>query len=351
MNPLALGLVLVVGAAAFNAAFAVPFRFRRHYEWENTWLLAMLFAMILLPLFTATFLLPQWPSAIAASGIPIVAKAAFFGFLWGMGCVTFAIGIDSIGISLGYAIIMGVVTAVGSTIPMLRKWSQIPSDARVVILFGVGVCIAGVAICGKAGMERERGMNSKSPSVAGLSSAEEIAAKNLILGLTWCVLSGVLSAGNNLGFDFADRIAEQAQRLGAQPAFASLGRWIAVYWGGYLAVLIFCGAKMLRTGGWKKFVGPDSGHDAGLAALMGLLLFLSQMIYGIGAFYVGRLGTTVGFAVMVAGSLILANIFGFMLGEWKAASRPSLKVLFVGLATLIFAVIVLSYGNSLLGPA
>jgi hypothetical protein len=166
------------------------------------------------------------------------------------------------------------------------------------------------------------------------------------VGVAWCVLSGILSAGNNLGFDFADRIANEVQMAGASPIFASLGRWIAVYWGGYLAVLIFCGAKMLRKGTWKRYTGPGTLHDAGLALLMGLLHFLSQLAYGMGAYYVGRLGTTVGFAVMVATSLIFANVFGFIVGEWRLAPKRSVNVLYVGLTLLIASVLVLAYGNS-----
>src|ERR1700730_9198743 len=129
VNPLLPGFGLVGFSAVLNAAFAVPLKLRRHFEWENTWLLAMFCAMIAFPMIAANFLLPHWLVAIASVGTSTLLTVAFFGFLWGMGSVTFAIGIDVIGISLGYAIIMGVVTVVGATIPMVRKWSQIPGDA------------------------------------------------------------------------------------------------------------------------------------------------------------------------------------------------------------------------------
>jgi len=347
VNPLLPGFGLIGSSAVLNAAFAVPLKLRRRFEWENTWLLAMFCAMIAFPLIAASFLLPHWLVAIASVGTSTLLTVAFFGFLWGIGSVTFAIGIDVIGISLGYAIIMGVVTVVGATIPMFRKWSHIPGDARTVILLGIGVCLAGVAVCGRAGVLRERRTNSASRALEVSSAAEKTAARAFLVGLAWCVFAGILSAGNNLGFDFAERVAVEAERLGAHPIFASLGRFIPVYWGGYLAVLIWCGSRALNKGTWRKFGGSDAPRDAGLAALMGLLHFLSQLTYGMGAYYVGRLGTTVGFAVMVATSLILANSFGFMTGEWKMATKHSKHVLYLGLAILITAVLVLAYGNSL----
>jgi hypothetical protein len=82
-----------------------------------------------------------------------------------------------------------------------------------------------------------------------------------------------------------------------------------VYWGGYLAVLIFCGGKMLRTGSWRNYAGTGAGRDAALSFAMGAFHFTSQIAYGAGAYDVGRLGTTVGFAVMISASIILANLF------------------------------------------
>jgi len=324
---------------------------RRRFEWENTWLLAFFFAMLVFPLVTAASLVPVWPAAVAAVSAKTIVTVVAFGFLWGMGAVTFAIGINALGLSLGYAVIMGVITVVGSTIPMIRKWSWIPDNARLVILVGIAICIVGVGVCGRAGMLREAAAGGTPIDVDGPSPAVQINVRSALIPLIWCVVSGIFSAGNNLGFDFADHVAEQAQLMGISPIHASLARWIVVYWGGFLAVLVFCGAKMLRRGTWRMYAGPGSARDGGLAVLMGLLHFVSQMAYGIGAVYVGRLGTTIGYAIMVAGSLMLANIFGFVMGEWRAAPPAAVRRLYLGLAILVVAVLTLAYGNGLVPAA
>jgi L-rhamnose-H+ transport protein len=356
MNPTIPSLSLISFSAFCNAAFAVPFKLRRRYQWENIWVVCHLFAMIIIPLSVAKFLVPNWPAAISAVGATTVVIVIAFGFLWGTGSVTMAIGMDAIGISLAYAVIMGIITAVGAIIPMMRRWSQIPPIARVVILLGIAVCVAGVAVCGKAGMLREKGADLAAASAAaggldlkgGPSIAKRSAAKIFSIGLAWCVLSGVLSACNNLGFDFADRVADEAQKLGTNPVYATLARFLALYWGGYLAVLIFCGAKMLRNGTWRNFAGLGAGRDAGLGVCMALFHFSSQLAYGAGAYYLGRLGTTVGFAVMISASVVLANLFGFMTGEWKKAVKEATRMLYLGLIILIVAVLILAYGNSLI---
>jgi L-rhamnose-H+ transport protein len=333
------GCGLILFAALCNGAFAVPLRVRRRYGWENTWVLAHLFAMGILPLLLASILLPGWSRAIGSVGPGLLTTVLAFGFLWGLGSVTFAIGIDAVGIALGYAIIMGTITAVGSVIPVVRRWSTVGESARTAVFLGIGVCILGVAVCGYAGMMRERDAG-KGPRTAGKMT--------FVSGLLWCVLCGVLSAGNNLGFDFAERIATEVQRLGGRPMFASLARWLVVYWGGYLAVLTVCGAKMIRTGSWRKYRGPGSVFDASMAIIMGVLHFTSQLTYGIGTDYIGPLGTSVGFAILLSGSLLIANFFGFLTGEWKTASPGSARVLYGGLAILVLAVLVLGYSNTLL---
>jgi hypothetical protein len=68
----------------------------------------------------------------------------------------------------------------------------------------------------------------------------------------------------------------------------------------------------------------------------------------LGTFYLGRLGTTVGWVVNIAFSLVVANLLGFITGEWRSASVVAKKTLGLGLAIVTMAVLILAYANSLL---
>ena len=267
--------------------------------------------------------LPVWRHAVVAAGPATVLAAVGFGFLWGWGAVTFAIGISSVGMSLGYATIMGLAIAVGSIIPMIRRWDRIPDDARFFILLGIATCLAGVAICGRAGVLRERAAPAGDSAGKGASSPGNTPLKIFLVGLAWCVLSGFLSACANLGFDFADRVAQEAQQLGAGPLAASIGRWITVYWGGFFAILIGSGSTMLKKGTWRNYFKAGSGRDFGFALVAGCCHFLAQIPYGMGAYYLGRLGTSVGWVFNIALSLLVANAMGFITKEWKGAPKAS----------------------------
>lgn len=347
MNSLVPGFGLILFAALAGGAFAVPLRMRRRYEWENTWLLGFFFALVIIPFATVGIFLPVWRQAVADSGVRTLAIAMAFGFLWGWGAVTFAIGVNTIGLSLGYAIIMGLNTAVGSIIPMARRWGAISNEAKFVILAGICACVVGVAVCGWAGMLRERAVEPDSSASQRATAGQRTAAQLFVAGLLWCILSGFLSACANLGFDFANQVAQQASKLGADPLSASIGRWLPMYWGGFVAILIGTGSTMLKRGTWRKYLAPGTTRDFVLAILLGCGNFLAQIPYGMGAYFLGELGTSVGWAINIALSLLVANAFGFFTGEWEVAPRSSIKMLYVGLFVLIIAMVVLGYGNSL----
>lgn len=114
------------------------------------------------------------------------------------------------GVSLGFAIMMGLIIAVGSSLPLLRHWDGLSPQTHIAALAGIALCLAGVALCGRAGVLRDQG-------------GTQAQARQLGLGLTVCVLSGVLSACANLGFEFA---APAAQAFGPEvhPVMASVAR-------------------------------------------------------------------------------------------------------------------------------
>jgi L-rhamnose-H+ transport protein len=64
-------------------------------------------------------------------------------------------GVDAVGIALGYAIIMGTITAVGAVTPVVRRWSTVGGSARAAVFLDIAICIIGVAVCGYAGVMRE----------------------------------------------------------------------------------------------------------------------------------------------------------------------------------------------------
>ena len=114
MNPQIPGFGLILLAAVAGGAFAFPLRVHKQYAWENTWLLAFFFALICIPFTVVTI----FPSGVEAGGGGSRTRDGD-----GRGRIRISVGVgggdlrhrnNSVGMSLGYATIMGLATAVGS---------------------------------------------------------------------------------------------------------------------------------------------------------------------------------------------------------------------------------------------
>lgn len=377
-----LGFGYIFIAAVSAGAFGLQYRIQRIYTVENTALLSMLFATIVVPLIACSILLPGWPSAITGAGMGTLLTVYLLGFGWGLGAITYAFGFNMLGMALAHAIIGGITIAVGTGVPLIRRWAIVPMDAKLVTIIGVLILIAGTALSGKAGIMRERddrtnGNGGREPETpypdemvpggmaddmvtSGSQTATIVnkAAKPTVvhnnptgkvfaMGLTWSVISGVLSACANLGYDFAAPIEKAASGLGHLELYSTLIRWMPMYWGGITALIIFMGGSMIKSGAWRNYFAKGSLHDLLISSSFGGVHFLAQIPYGIGAFFLGELGTTIGFGVNIGGALIIASLIGFVSGEWKEASDAAQNTLYKGLGLLLIGMAILAYANSL----
>jgi len=337
MHAPVLGFVLVFIAAIAGGGLAVPLKKRRQFELENIYIPSTLVMMIVLPFIMAALVTPQWMDAIRMAGARTVWAGVAYGFGWGAGSILFGYGVTMAGMSVGFATIMGINTAVGSMLPFLVKSpADLFTRGGLVILCGIAGCVLGVAICGRAGSLRERH--------AGASGGRRGFGAALLV----CAASGILASCANLGFAFTSRVGDQALELGAKPVFATLASWLPVFWGATAPLLLWFGALQIKRGTWRKNFGPEAAHDWTMGVLMGVIWFLATIPYGMGAYYLGRLGTSVGWAVNIASSLLVANVFGFLTHEWTGAPVRILRTLYSGLAILIAAIVLLAVGSAMI---
>lgn len=346
MNPLIPGFGFILIAAISGGAFSLPLRLRKRFAVENTMLVAMGTATIILPTIVVWIVFPHWPAAIATAGLATVLTVFLFGFGWGCGSVTFAMGVNNLGLALGFAIIMGLATVVGSVVPMIRNFKSIPPAAIPWIIAGIVICVFAVISLAKAGSERDK------------VTKEEVAARkagSFVVGLIFCILSGFLSACANLGYEWAGPIGTAAKNMGLDQRWATIPRWMPMYWGGYLAILIFLGSTMIKGKTAKNYGGVGASRDWLLALMMGVLHFLAQIPYGVGAYYLDigakgsleatKMGTTIGWVMNIASSIIVAQILGSLAGEWKKSTKGAAVWRFSGVALLLIAMGILAYSK------
>jgi L-rhamnose-H+ transport protein len=342
MNSMSLGLAALLLSAICGGLCPLPLRIRKRYEPEHMLIVSFTISTIIAPLIFASLRLDGWQEAMRQVGMATILTAVAIGFGWGLAAITWAQGITRVGMGLALGIIMGINTLVGSLTPMLRKWAVLPGDAVIWTFIGMTGCIVGVVFCGWAGYLREH-VNEQ-----GRQHQSKPITKPFMIGITFCVISGVLSAFANIGYDYAQPIKQALEQSGTDPRFSTIAAWMPVWWGGGVAILIVSFLSLIRRGTLNRFTGPGAGRDILLAILvMSTCQFLGQSSYGVGSYYLGeKLGRTVGWAISIGLSLMVANILGFVIGEWKGCSRSSRHTLYAGLAILTIAMVCLAYANS-----
>jgi len=356
--------------AVFLGTFALPSKYIKNYEWENTWGSFFLFAMLIVPVGFAMLVVNGLWQTYADVPWSIILGVMGLSFLWGCGFCCWGYGLSMLGLSIGYSLTMGTMALVGSIVPFfLGSAAMATTLPGIVIIGGILICIIGVGLNGFAGFQRE-----KSQAAGEAAAAEEGRKKKpVLLGIVVCILAGVLSSGLNIAFHIGGkneatrisdgeaaptttrpdraqyaRIAEISEKeLGNAPWMAGLSTWTLVFLGGAISSVAFSLILLCKNKTWKNFGAVASGRNLLFTFIMAVGHFACIFFYGIGGWKLGALGTSVGFAIFQSGSLLLGNGLGFFTGEWKGASSKSRTWLAIGLAVLIGGIVVVSIGNSM----
>lgn len=273
------------------------------------------------------------------------------GLLWGIGGLTYGLCIRYLGMSLGNSVVLGYCAAFGALIPPIY-YSVYNVSGKVsfndllattggqLVLLGVAVCLIGIAICGYAGMIKERNLSL-------VEQKSTIAEFNLFKGLAVATVSGILSACFNFGIEAGKPMAELAVRNGGNPLFQNNVTYVVLLWGGLTTNLIWCVILNLRN----KTFGDYTNSNAPLksnylfSALAGSTWFLQFFFYGMGESKLGNGASS--WILHMAFIILISNIWGILLKEWNGVDRKTRLTITTGILTIVLSVILVGYGNSL----
>lgn len=319
--------VLVVAGGFLTGAFAAPMKHARRWRWENIWAAYSLFALVLIPTAVIASVIPNLAGLYASLPPARLAAILSIGLAWGAGCATFGIGIDRLGMGLGFSLIMGISTLLGTVAPLFMggglRLSLVPFAS------GLALLLAGIAVCGVAGNRRER------------ASAANTAKRGYAAGIAICLISGVLSALFNAGMVAGAPLQSLAALSGA-PAWASGNAvWPLLLFGGFLANGAYCGWLLSRNGTWGLYF--KGGAREWLSVfVMGAAWIGGVLMYGAGAFYMGSLGPVIGWPVFTSLMLICAYLLGRLAGEWRQAAPATLRVMNAGILLIVASLFVIA---------
>jgi len=350
-NP-ALGVLLHAIGGLAAASFYIPYKRVKGWSWEIYWIVGGVFSWIVAPWVVSLVILPQTLDVLGNSDATTLFWTFFFGVLWGVGGLTFGLTMRYLGIALGYAIALGLCAAFGTLIPPLfagQLGEILARGSGQVVVFGVLVCLAGIAVSGRAGIRKER-------EVSEVQKRASVAEFNLGRGMAVAVACGVMSACMAFGFAAGKPIAEAALQRGAPSLWQNLPVLIVVMAGGFLTNLVWCAFLSLKNRTWGE-LGRSSDHQISgdraslltnylLCAVAGVIWYLQFFFYSMGSTRMGRYDFS-SWTLHMATIIIFSTLWGISLEEWKGTSPGTRRLVVAGLALLVASTAVVGYGNYL----
>jgi len=346
-----LGVVFHFIGGFASGSFYLPFKKVKNWSWESYWIVGGFFSWLFVPPIAAALTLPSFASFINAAPFNVLALTYLMGVLWGIGGLTYGLGIRFLGMSLGNSVTLGYCAVFGALIPPLYYsvcetagkvsfYSLLGSSGGQLVLLGVAVCLIGIAICGYAGMLKEKSPNSDEQN-------KTIAEFSLFKGLAVATVSGILSACFNFGIEAGKPMAEMAVRAGCNPLFQNNVTYVVLLWGGLTTNLIWCAILNFKNRSFKDYTNGNSPLKSNYfySALAGITWFLQFFFYGMGESKLGNGASS--WILHMASIILVSNMWGILLKEWSGADRKTKLAIAAGIAVIAVSVVLVGYGNSL----
>jgi L-rhamnose-H+ transport protein len=330
------GCLLVLLAGLLQGSFILPMTLVKQWAWEHTWATFSLLGMFIFNWIIIFVMVPNILSIYGAAPARDLAFLALFGIAWGWGAVLFGLGMDRLGMALGYPIIMGLIASLGALIPLLVFFPHSLFTIKGLVLSaGTTLVILGIVLCSIGG-------SRKAPAETR-SSTEN--SRSFKIGLVLAIFAGTLSCLPNIGMAFAGKLTHVAEMLGVSQSSSGNTVWALLFTMGFAVNLGYCLYLMASEHTLQQYWNRETPRNISLSAAMALMWIGSFYLYGAGAARLGRWGAVVGWPLFISVSIVVGNLWGLLRGEWRDAPVQARASLNRGLAVLVAAVITVALSN------
>jgi L-rhamnose-H+ transport protein len=342
----ALGVLIFVLGGLAGAIFYLPLNKVKKWSWESYWLVYAVFGLILVPWTLAFTTSSNVLSVLCLAPAPEVLYCFLCGVVWGFGGLTFGLMIRYLGLGLGLAIGIGLCSAAGTIIPKMLKgefYQLLQPGAGIVSFAGVMVSVIGIVLVGLAGMSKEKELPEAEKKKA-------VAEYNFRKGLLLAIFCGLTSSAMNFGLQGGPGI----ERLSMQTAPATSITWkgmpvlVLVLLGGFTVNAAWCLYLNVKNKSGHDYVNAASPLVVNLvlAGLAGTIWSIQFICFKTGEPAMGKTAY-VGWAVLMASSILFSSVIGIVSGEWKGTSPKTRISLALGLVLLLGSAIVAIYSGKL----
>jgi L-rhamnose-H+ transport protein len=302
------------------------------------------FSWIIVPWVVAWLTVPDLIAVLCEAPTESLLWSYLFGVLWGIGGLTFGLSMRYLGMSLGYALALGFCAAVGTLTPPIldgQLAGLLQSKSGLVTLAGVLVCLSGIAVCGRAGVRKERELSDEQKQAS-------IAEFDFFKGVWVAVFAGVMSACMAFGIKAGAPIAELAHK-----EYGTAGLWqnnpvfIVIFTGGFTTNFVWCVYLNIKNRSGRDYINTAGSPVLAnylFSALAGTTWYLQFFFYGMGTTQMGKYDFS-SWTIHMAFIIVFSNMWGLAFREWKGATRRTHHVIFAGIVVLVLSTIVVGIGN------
>ena len=334
-----IGLIIIAIGSMGQSSSYVPINKVKNWSWENFWLVQGIFAWLVFPILGA-FLANSLPDLmqIYTANSAAALKSIGYGALWGIGGLTFGLSMRYLGIALGQSVALGTCAAFGTLIPAVIAGDDLFSSKGLVLLLAVAITLVGIALVGYAGSLRSKNMTEEERKKA----IKDFALKK---GLLIALFAGVMSACFSLGLSAGIPVKEASIAMGAKDIFAQNPVTLLVTIGGFFTNLVYClymNAKNKTGGEIRKTSGAILVNNLLFCALAGLLWYSQFFGLGMGQSFFEPDSVMMAFSwsILMSLNVVFSNVWGIILKEWKGSGKKAVGYLAIGMAVLIFSLII-----------
>ncbi|WP_114781799.1 L-rhamnose/proton symporter RhaT [Botryobacter ruber] len=340
-----------------SGSFYIPYSKVKKWSWESYWIVGGIFSWLIVPPLAAAITAPGYLETLLNTDSATLFYTYLMGLLWGIGGLTFGLSMRYLGMSLGMAIALGYCSAFGTLIPPIfyeiygthgneKTISEIASTlSGQITLAGVALCLIGIAICGKAGTMKEKEM----PEDEKKASIKEF---NFPKGLLVATFSGILSAFMAFGYATGKPIAEATVAKGIDPLWQNNPVLVVILLGGLTTNFIWCVYLNLKNKSASDYTDKQTplARNYFFSALAGITWYLQFFFYGMGESLFAQTGFGfTSWTLHMAFIIIVSNLWAIYLKEWRGASSATMRMITLGIVTVILSTVVVGLGNYMAG--
>ena len=342
-----LGLLIIAIGSFGQSSSYVPINKVKNWAWESFWIVQGIFAWLVFPLLGALLGVPEGMGLFELLGNGGAAKAIVYGILWGVGGLTFGLSMRYLGVALGQSISLGTCAGFGTLLPAIFAGTNLFQGQGLILLVGVCITLAGIAVIGYAGSLRSKNMTEEEKKAAIKDFA-------LTKGLLVALLAGVMSACFALGLDAGTPIKEAALTNGVKPLFAGLPVILLVTFGGFLTNAAYCIQQNIKNKTGKDYFSVPGGifvNNVLFCALAGVLWYSQFFGLEMGKSFLvdSPLLMAFSWSILMSLNVTFSNVWGILLKEWKGCNSKTISVLVIGLVILVFSLFAPSLMNMAFG--